>query len=46
MSRDSEETWAAAFGCLIVGLILTMKLAFWSLLIWGVIEGALWLGRN
>lgn len=46
MSRDSEETWAAALGCAIVGFILTVKIAFWGLLIWGIIEGALWLGRN
>ncbi len=46
MSRDSEETWAAALGCAFVGFILALKIAFWGLVIWGLIEAALWLGRN
>ncbi len=46
MSRESEETWAAALGCLIVGFILAVKVVFWGVLIWALIECGLWVGRQ
>lgn len=46
MSKNDEETWAAALGFVLVGLILVLKLAFWGVVIWGLIELILFLGRQ
>lgn len=45
MSKN-EETWAALLGCTLVSIIFLIKLAIAGLVIWGIIEAALWLGRN
>lgn len=45
MSKN-EETWAAAIGCTLIGIILLIKLAIAGLIVWGIVELILFLGRN
>lgn len=42
----SEDTWAQAIGCVFAGIVILVNLAIAGLIVWGLIELILFLGRN